>query len=147
MFVTMSDLGQAADKSRQTSWWAWFFGLGPKPAKAYRQVAFQQQQAGATFDTNPIWGDMQFEAARSEDLDVFAEQGYDAAQALAGRPMPRLSGVEQWDVGMSDVAAAIKQPSRVPAIAATALVVGGLGALLYASMRGKDESPAKRRNG
>lgn len=160
MFVTMGDLGQAAEKSRQTSWWAWFFGLGPKPAKAYREDAFRQQQAGSTFDVNKAWGDMEFDAARSEDLDVFAEQGYDAAQALAGLP-PRLADVTQWQVGMADdpkpqVTAAQSPPTptvdaapsplgRASTVLVGSLALGALGAAAYGYMASKSEPETKTR--
>ena len=155
-YVSMADLGQS---SRQQGWWDWFFSgsTGPPPSKGYKQVAFKQQQSGQVPTANKAWGGMEYEAKADEDLDAFAPQGYDAAQALAGS---RLADVQQWGVGLADdpvpaatpVPAApappVAQPSaknKAPIIIATSLVVGGLGAMLYGALTAPREAGSGRR--
>lgn len=132
--------------SRQQSWWDWFFtGVGPKPKKAYREVAFKRQQAGSTFTPNKKWGGMEFEAEAAEDLDPFKAQGYDAAQALGG-----LGRIDQWGAGLADGPATPAAPpspapaasapvaqSSTPKVLVGALALGGLAALIVSTVTAK----------
>lgn len=125
--------------SRQQSWWDWFFtGVGPKPKKAYKEVAFKRQQSGATFAPNKKWGGMEFEAEAAEDLDPFKAQGYDAAQALGS-----LGRIDQWGAGLGQTSPAttsvpasppptpVAAPSNAPKLLIGALALGAVGALAY----------------
>jgi hypothetical protein len=158
-YVTLSDLGQ---QDRQQSWWNWFFGIGPKPKKPYKEQAFKQQQAGATFAPGKQWGDMEFEAEAAEDLNPFAATGYDSAQALG-----RLADVSQWGVGLADdptppapaPVAVVPSGPGVPRggqVLMGALAIGGAATLIVNHLLSKEKSverpvarnrPRRRRNG
>lgn len=146
-YLTLSDLGQ----NQQQSFWDWFFrgGVGPKPKKPVKEAAFRQQQAGATYTPDKHWAGMEFEAEAAEDLDPFKAQGYDSAEAIAA-----MGDVTRWGLDLADdpapaaasasalpapVASPAKEGSRVPALIATSLLVGGLGAMLYSAMMSPPE--------
>ncbi len=150
-----SEEGMGQD-SRQQSWWDWFFtGVGPKPKKPYKEVAFKKQQAGATFTPNKKWGGMEFEAEAAEDLDPFKAQGYDAAQALGG-----LGQIDQWGAGLADgTTPTAPAPAPVAPVAPAApvaksskvlvgaLVLGGLAALAYSAMPAAPKPETKEEAG
>lgn len=131
----------ALGQNQQQNFWNWFFYGGAKPRKPVKAIAFNQQQSGATPNSNAAWGGMEYEAKADEDLDAFAAQGYDAAQALGS-----VADVDCWalsdDSGASAASSTVpasspKPPapeSKLPKVIAASMLVGAVGALVYGAL-------------